>query len=194
MTAKHSPQITELLQAWGDGDESALEKLMPLVYDELHQMAARFLRRQPPGHILQATALVNDAYLRLVNLNRIRWQDRTHFFAVSARVVRRILVDIARSEHQLKRGGGAQRVSLADEMAVTPERGIDLLALDEALTKLAKLNPRQAQVIELRFFGGLSAGESAATLKISVRTIEREWRHARLWLYRELSKTMMSNE
>ncbi|MBI1766088.1 MAG: sigma-70 family RNA polymerase sigma factor [Acidobacteria bacterium] len=190
MEKSTSPQITQLLLAWGAGDEAALAQLMPLVYAELRQVAARHLRRQRPGHTLQTTALVNEAYLRLIDSSQVRWQNRAHFFAVSAQLMRRILVDFARSRQNLKRGGGAQQVSLDEALAVAPERGADLLALDDALTRLAALNPRQAQVVELRYFGGLSEEESAEALKVSLRTVQRDWKLARLWLYRELNQVV----
>ncbi len=183
-----SPQITRLLLAWGNGDQAALEELMPLVYDELRKVAARHLRRQRPGHTLQTTALVNEAYLRLIDSSRVQWQNRAHFFAVSATLMRRILVDFARERQNLKRGGAAERVSLDEALVVAPERSADLLALDEALNRLAALNPRQAQVVELRYFGGLSEEEAAEALKVSLRTVQRDWNLARLWLYRELSQ------
>lgn len=185
-----SKQITQLLLAWGNGDQRALEELMPLVYDELRKMAARHMRRQNPGHTLQTTALVNEAYLRLIDSSQVRWQNRAHFFAVSAQLMRRILVDFARQRQNLKHGGGARKVSLDEALVVSPERGADLLALDEALTRLAALNARQAQVVELRYFGGLSEEETAEALKVSLRTVQRDWNLARLWLY----KAVMSDE
>jgi RNA polymerase sigma factor (TIGR02999 family) len=188
MATPASQQITHLLLAWGGGDQAALAELMPLVYDELRKVAARHLRHQRPGHTLQTTALVNEAYLRLIDSSQVQWQNRAHFFAVSAQLMRRILVDFARSRNYQKRGGGAERVSLDEALAFAPERGADLLALDDALNRLAQLNPRQAQVVELRYFGGLSEEESAEALKVSVRTIQRDWNLARLWLYRELSQ------
>lgn len=187
MATSGSQQITQMLLAWSNGDQAALESLMPLVYDELRKVAARHLRGQRPGHTLQTTALVNEAYLRLIDASQVRWQNRAHFFAVSAQLMRRILVDFARSRNYQKRGGGAERVSLDEAMAVAPERGADLLALDEALTRLQSLNPRQAQVVELRYFGGLSEEETAEALKISVRTVRRDWNFARAWLHRELT-------
>jgi RNA polymerase sigma factor (TIGR02999 family) len=187
MMTSDPPQITQLLLAWGNGDQRALEELMPLVYAELRKVAARRLRRQRPGHTLQTTALVNEAYLRLIDASQVRWQNRAHFFAVSAQFMRRILVDFARERQNLKRGGGAQRVSLDEGVALAPERGEDLLALDEALDRLAALNARQARVVELRYFGGLSEEETAEALKISLRTVQRDWNLARLWLYRELN-------
>jgi RNA polymerase sigma factor (TIGR02999 family) len=191
MTQASSPNITQLLLAWGAGDEAALAQLMPLVYDELRKVAARHLRRQRPDHTLQTTALVNEAYLRLIDSSKVQWQNRAHFFAVSAQLMRRILVDFARARQNLKRGGGAQQITLDDALAIAPERGADLLALDDALTQLAKLNQRQAQVVELRYFGGLNEEETAEALKVSLRTVQRDWKLARLWLYRELSANEM---
>ena len=160
---------------------------MPLVYDELRKVAARHLRGQRLGHTLQTTALVNEAYLRLIDASQVKWQNRAHFFAVSAHFMRRILVDFARRRNYQKRGGGAQPMSLDGAMIAAPERGVDLLALDEALTRLQSLNARQAQVVELRYFGGLSEEESAEALKVSVRTVRRDWNFARVWLHRELT-------
>jgi len=187
MAISGSQQITHLLLAWGQGDQAALDALMPLVHGELRKVAARHLRGQRAGHTLQTTALVNEAYLRLIDASQVKWQDRAHFFAVAAHFMRRILVDFARSRNYQKRGGGAQQVSLAEALAIEPERGADLLALDEALTRLQALNERQAQVVELRYFGGLSEEESAEALKISVRTVRRDWNFARVWLHRELT-------
>ncbi len=187
MAISGSQQITHLLLAWGQGDQAALDALMPLVYGELRKVAARHLRGQRAGHTLQTTALVNEAYLRLIDASQVKWQDRAHFFAVAAHFMRRILVDFARSRNYQKRGGGAQQVSLAEALAIEPERGADLLALDEALTRLQALNERQAQVVELRYFGGLSEEESAEALKVSVRTVRRDWNFARVWLHRELT-------
>lgn len=187
MAISGSQQITHLLLAWGQGDQAALETLMPLVYGELRKVAARHLRGQREGHTLQTTALVNEAYLRLIDASQVQWQNRAHFFAVAAHFMRRILVDFARSRNYQKRGGGAQAVELDEAMVVAPERGADLLALDEALTRLQALNERQAQVVELRYFGGLSEEESAEALKVSVRTVRRDWNFARVWLHRELT-------
>ena len=187
MAVSGSRQITHLLLAWGQGDQTALEALMPLVYDELRKVAARHLRGQRPGHTLQTTALVNEAYLRLIDASQVQWQNRAHFFAVAAHLLRRILVDCARTRNYQKRGGGAKPVSLAEAMIVAPERGADLLALDEALTRLQALNARQAQVVELRYFGGLNEEETAEALKVSVRTVRRDWNFARVWLHRELT-------
>ena len=187
MAISGSQQITHLLLAWGQGDQAALEALMPLVYDELRKVAARHLRGQRAGHTLQTTALVNEAYLRLIDASQVQWQNRAHFFAVAAHFMRRILVDFARTRNYQKRGGGAQQVSLAEAVIVAPERGADLLALDEALTRLQALNERQAQVVELRYFVGLSEEETAEALKVSVRTVRRDWNFARVWLHRELA-------
>jgi len=188
MSAPTSQEITRLLLAWGQGDATALERLMPLVYAELRRVARRYMNRQRPDHTLQTTALVNEAYLRLIDSSRVQWQDRAHFFAVSAQLMRRILVDFARAQGNLKRGGGAARLALEDAPEVSAERGADLIALDDALNALAAMNPRQSQVIELRYFGGLSEEETAEALKVSPRTVRRDWSLARAWLYRELSR------
>jgi RNA polymerase sigma-70 factor (ECF subfamily) len=181
-------EISELLVAWGGGDESALHRLMPLVYDELRRLAHRYMSRERPGHTLQTTALVNEAFLRLVNWREVRWQNRAHFFAVAAQMMRRILVDFARDRQYLKRGGGALRVSLDEAAAFTECRGADLVALDEALTALAELDRRKGQVVEMRFFGGLSVKEVAEVLKVSAETVMRDWRLAKVWLLRELGR------
>lgn len=177
---------TELLLAWGRGEAGVFDRLVPLVHDELRRLAKRYMARERPDHTLQATALVNEAYIRLMDLNRIRWQDRAHFFAMSARVMRRILVDFARARRNDKRGGKAARVSLDEALLVSKEAGQDLVALDEALTALAVVHPRKSEVVELRFFGGLSLEETAEALHISVDTVKRDWRFAKLWLLREL--------
>jgi RNA polymerase sigma factor (TIGR02999 family) len=191
MMAASSPnQVTKLLLAWSEGDERAREELVPLVYEELHRLAKGYMRRERSGHTLQTSALVNEAYLRLVGVKDVRWQNRAHFFAVSARLMRRILVDFARAKHDLKRGGGALQVSLDEALAVSPAPSADLLALDEALTRLVLLHPRQSEVVEMRYFGGLSEKEVAEVLKVSLRTIQQDWRLARLWLYRELSSEL----
>jgi RNA polymerase sigma factor (TIGR02999 family) len=188
MTAPVQHEITQLLLAWSEGDEAAQEKLVPLVYEELRRLAKRYMARERGGHTLQTTALVNEAYLRLINAKNLQWRNRAHFFAVSANVMRRILVDLARERGNLKRGGGARQVSLDEAMVVAPERSADLLALDEALDRLATLNPRQSRVVELRYFGGLNEEEVAEVLKVSLRTVQGDWRLARTWLYRELSR------
>jgi len=185
--AESSPnQMTQLLVAWSNGDESARERLVPIVYDQLHHLARHYMRRERPGHTLQTTALVHEAYIRLVGAENLHWQNRAHFFAVSAQLMRRILIDIARQRLQLKHGGGALQVSLGDDLAVSAEPGVDFLALDEALSRLKELNPRQAEIVELRYFGGLKEEEIAEVLKVSLRTVQQDWRLARLWLYREL--------
>ena len=180
--------VTGLLVAWGNGDESVLEELMPIVHGELRRLARRLMRGERGNHTLQTTALVNEAYLRLVDLNRVRWQDRAHFFAMSARLMRRILVDHARSRNYQKRGGALRRVSLDEALVVSGERGTDLVALDDALAELAAVDPRKSQVVELRFFGGLSIEEAAEALQVSGETVLRDWRFARAWLRRELSE------
>src|SRR5438034_1472274 len=181
-------EVTQLLVAWSNGDKVALEQLMPLVYDELRRLAHRYMGRERPGHTLQTTALVNEAYLRLVNSREVRWQNRAHFFAVSAQMMRRILVDFARSRQYLKRGGGALQVSLAEAAGITSERGADLVALDDALNALAEVDKRKSEVVELRFFGGLSVEETAEVLKVSAETVMRDWKLAKVWLLRELEK------
>lgn len=182
------PNATRLLQAWGQGDQAAFEELIPLVHEELRRLAQRELRRERPGHSLQATALVNEAYLRLIDLNRIEWHDRAHFFAMAARMMRRILVDSARARGNQKRGGGAPRVSLDEALQVSKTPGCDLVALDDALKTLGAMDPRKAQVVEMRFFGGLTVEESAAALHVSVDTVMRDWRVAKVWLLRELCR------
>jgi RNA polymerase sigma-70 factor (ECF subfamily) len=178
--------VSALLQAWNGGDTAALNKLTPIVYDELRRLASRYMRRERDRHSLQTTALVNEAYLRLVDIRRMQWQNRAHFFAVSAQLMRRILVDYAR-RHNLKRGGDLFQISLHDDALIDPGRDLDLVMLDTALTALAALDPRKAQVVEMRFFGGLNVEESAEVLRISPVTVKREWRAAKLWLYRELT-------
>ena len=189
MQTHSGKEITRLLVAWGDGDQSALAELTPLVYEELHRLAHRYMGGERPGHSLQTTALVNEAYVRLIDWKNVRWQNRAHFFGVSAQLMRRILVDFARARGNGKRGGRAQRVALEDAPAVSDDRGTDLVALDEALHALAELDPRQSKVVELRFFGGLSIEEAAEVLKVSSATVRRDWSLARVWLLRELSKT-----
>ena len=178
--------VSQLLRAWSDGDEGALDRLTPIVYDELRRLARRYMKRERPGHSLQTTALVNEAYMRLVDYKRMQWQNRAHFFAVSAQLMRRILVDHAR-RHNLKRGGGVQRVSWTEAAVVGGEDDADLVALDDAMNALARLDPRKVQVVEMRFFGGLSVEETAEVLKVSPVTVKRDWRTARTWLYRELT-------
>jgi len=181
-----SPQVTDLLISWSNGDETALAQLVPLVHDELHRLASRQMRREREGHVLQTTALVNEAYVRLIDLSRVRWRDRTHFFAMAACVMRRILVDYARSRDYLKRGGGIRLMSLDEAAGSADERGADLVALDDALHALAAFDRRKSQVVEMRFFGGLSVEETAEALSVSVETVMRDWRIAKAWLLREL--------
>ncbi|HXI92082.1 MAG TPA: sigma-70 family RNA polymerase sigma factor [Blastocatellia bacterium] len=179
--------VTQLLVHWGNGDKQALDRLMPLVYDELHRMASRYLRREREGHTLQTTALINEAYLRIVDQNRVNWQNRAHFFGVAAQMMRRILVDHARSHLYAKRGGGAQKLTLDEAIATPQERDLDLVALDDALTALAEIDPQQSRIIELRFFGGLTIEETAEVLNISPATVKRDWNMAKAWLYGEIS-------
>ena len=181
------PHVTELLLSWGRGDRSALDELVPIVHQELRRLARLQMRGERDNHTLQTTALVNEAFIRLVDLRRIRWQDRAHFLALSARLMRRILVDHARSRNYRKRGGGAVNVALDDSIDMSRERGADLVALDDALESLARVDPRKGQVVELRFFGGLSVDETAEALGISAETVLRDWRLAKVWLLREVS-------
>jgi RNA polymerase sigma-70 factor (ECF subfamily) len=178
--------VSTLLRAWSDGDQSALERLTPVVYDELHRLARRYMKGERSGHSLQTTALVNEAYMRLVDYERMQWQNRAHFFAVSAQLMRRILVEHAR-RHNLKRGGGVPHVSLDEASMVDGDPDADLVALDDAMNGLARIDPRKVQVVEMRFFGGLSVEETAEVLKVSPVTVKRDWRAARAWLYRELT-------
>jgi RNA polymerase sigma factor (TIGR02999 family) len=186
--AAASPQdITELLLAWSQGDQDALHKLTPLVYGELRRLAHHYMAGERTGHTLQSTALVNEAYLRLVETNRMRWQNRAHFFAVSAQLMRRILVDFARSRQYAKRGGNAPVLPL-DSVRVAADDCAELIVLDDALSALAAMDPRKSQMVELRFFGGLSVEETAEVLKVSVETVMRDWRLAKVWLRRELMR------
>ena len=184
-----STQITALLCAWGEGDEAALAQLTPLIYDELHRLAKRCMSRERAGHTLQTTALVNEAYLRLIDAQEVEWQNRAHFFAIAAQLMRRILVDFARQRKFQKRGGAAVHVSLAEAEMIPQERALDLVALDEALESLARIDARQSRVVELRFFGGLSVEETATVLKVSPDTVMRDWKVAKAWLRRELKRT-----
>jgi RNA polymerase sigma-70 factor, ECF subfamily len=180
-------EITQLLGEWSGGDAGALEKLIPLVQPELHRLAHHYMSRERAGHTLQTTALLDEAYLRLVDNAKRNWQNRTHFVAAAAQLMRRIMVDHARERHSLKRGGGARKVTLDEAAFVTETRSEDLLALDEALERLAVQDPRKSQIVELRYFGGLTVEETAEFLKLSQRTVEREWNMAKAWLYRALS-------
>jgi RNA polymerase sigma factor (TIGR02999 family) len=181
-------EITQLLQAWRQGDERALEKLTPQVYRELHRAARRCMSRERNGHTLQTTALINELYLRLSDLKLIDWQNRAHFFALCARQMRRILTDQARARRSHKRGDGAKAISLDDVLAISPEPSTDLVAVDDALNQLAKVDDRKSQVVVMRFFGGLSVEETAEVLKVSPDTVARDWRLAKAWLMRELSE------
>lgn len=186
------PNVTELLVAWRAGDQAALESLVPIVHAELRQLARRHMRGERARHTMQTTALVNEAYLRLVDLSRVQWQDRGHFFAMASRLMRRILVDHARTRRMQKRGGGQRPVPLEEALGVAVERGTDLVALDDALSVLAAEEPRKAQVVEMRFFGGLSVADTAEALEVSVETVARDWRIAKLLLLRELQAVAVS--
>jgi RNA polymerase sigma-70 factor, ECF subfamily len=179
-------EVSGLLRAWSRGDQSALEKLTPIVYDELRRLASRYMKRERSGHSLQTTALVNEAYMRLVDYKRMQWQNRAHFFAVAAQLMRRILVEHAR-RHNLKRGGGVPHVSLEEAPVVGGNDDADLMALDNAMKALERIDSRKVQVVEMRFFGGLSVEETAEVLKVSPVTVKRDWRAAKAWLYRELT-------
>ena len=182
--------VTRLLVEWQNGSQKALDRLMPLVYEELRGIASRYLSRESPGHTLQSTALVHEAYVKLVGQRSVRWQNRAHFFGIAAQMMRRILVDHARHQHRAKRGGAAPKLSLDEAMAVAePEADVDLLALDEALTSLSAIDPRGARIVELRFFSGLTIEETAEVLAISSGTVKREWSTARAWLFRELRQS-----
>jgi len=187
-SANRSHEISRLLQAWSDGNCKALDDLLPMVYDELHRQAHRYLRRERQSHTLQTTALIHEAYLNLIQQNRITWQNREHFFAISANLMRRILVNYANARHRKKRGGSAEDLMLDESILIgTETRDFDLTALDEALNRLAKLDKQQAQIVELRYFGGLTIEETADVLDISPATIKRDWKLTKAWLYRELS-------
>jgi len=180
-------EITELLAEWRDGNQSALDELYPLVYNELHRLARRYMSRERKGHTLQTTALINEAYVRLVDQKNVHWANRSHFFAISAQIMRRILIDHARRHAYAKRGGGARQVSLEEAATVVPNKSEELLRLDEALKSLAEMDPRRSQVVELRYFGGLNNEEIAGVLHISENTVTRDWNMARAWLYQQLT-------
>lgn len=189
---RHTPkqhEITQLLAEWSEGNQSALDELYPLVYDELHRLARRYMSRERKGHTLQTTALINEAYVRLVDQKNVHWANRSHFFAISAQIMRRILIDHARRHAYAKRGGGAQQVSLDEAVAVTSGIGAELLRLDEALKILAEMDPRRCQVVELRYFGGLNNEEIAGVLHVSENTVTRDWNMARAWLYQQLAES-----
>jgi RNA polymerase sigma factor (TIGR02999 family) len=187
---EHTPQeITQLLRQWSEGNREGLDQLLPLVYDELHRQAARYLRRERGEHTLQPTALIHEAYLKLIDQRDVQWQSRTHFFAIAAQLMRRILVDYARTKHREKRGGADDKLPLEEAaLVVANEKSVDLLALDEALTRLAAMDEQQARVVELRYFSGLSLEETAEALDISRATAARDWNMAKTWLYRELTR------
>jgi RNA polymerase sigma factor (TIGR02999 family) len=187
MTRSDSVEVTRLLLAWGEGDEVALEQLVPVVYRELRRMARRYMAAERPDHTLQASALVNEAYLKLVDVRQMEWQNRAQFFGVCAQLMRRILVDFARRQHYLKRGGGARPVAFEENMVISGAQTTNLPALDDALNALATIAPRKVRVVELRFFAGLSVEETAEVLKVSPDTVVRDWRMAKVWLHRELS-------
>ena len=186
MASPSPAAVTELLRAWSDGDDGALEQLMPLVEAELRRLARGYMARERPDHTLQTTALVNEAFVRLTDARQVRWQDRAHFLGISARLMRRVLVDYARRRGFHKRGGDAQRVTLQDDLVRTPDPAFDVVALDRALEALAKFDMRKSRIVELRFFGGLSVEETADVLQVSTDTVKRDWRLAKLWLLREL--------
>jgi RNA polymerase sigma-70 factor (ECF subfamily) len=192
MTAPASKDVTELLADWSKGDREALNKLIPLVYDELHRLASRYLRRERPDHTLQTTALVHEAYLRLVNEKNGNWQNRVHFFAVASQLMRHILVDYARGHNAAKRGGDYAKVSFDEAMIVSEEKSADLMALDEALSNLAAIDPEQSRVVELRVFGGLTVEETAEALGVSPRTVKREWSMAKAWLHQQIRKQCLA--
>ena len=188
MTEAQTHQVTQLLIDWSNGDPSALDKLMPLIDAELRRLAHRYMSRERAGHTLQTTALVNEAFLRLVNRKNLQWQNRAHFFGLAAQVMRTILVDHARSHASVKRGGGARNLELDEAMVVSQQKASEVIALDEALKQLALIDPRQSHIVELRFFGGLTVEEAAEVLRVSPVTIKREWSTAKAWLYHELAK------
>ncbi|MBX7171655.1 MAG: sigma-70 family RNA polymerase sigma factor [Pyrinomonadaceae bacterium] len=189
MSDKLSPDITQLLQEWSDGRREALDAIVPLVYDELRRQAHHYLRRERQEHTLQTTALVNEAYLKLVEQKRVVWQNRAHFFAISASLMRRILVDYAKTKHRVKRGGEAENLPLEEAFyVVTDENNVDLLALDKALNELAEMDEQQAKIVELRYFSGLSIEETAEALHISPATVKRDWQMAKAWLHHQLSR------
>lgn len=188
MDSSAPADVTQLLIAWSHGDQVARERLMSVVYEELHRLARRYMRNESPGHTLQTSALVNEAFIRLVDQRNVHWQNRSHFFGIAAQMMRRILVDYARSRNFAKRGGGAVKLSLEEGLIVSDERTEQVVAVHEALEGLAKIDPRQAQIVELKFFGGLSNEEAAAVLSVSPGTVARDWTMAKAWLRREITK------
>ena len=194
MQAQSSKEITHLLVAWSEGDESALAELAPLIQSELHRLAHQYMRHERPGHLLQTSALVNEAYVRLIDWKNVRWQNRAHFFGVAAQIMRRVLVDFARERQYVKHGGGTFQVSLSEAASFAVHRSTDLVALDDALIALAKLDPRKVRVVEMRFFAGLSVEEVADVLKVSKETVMRDWRLAKVWLLGELEGEAVVSE
>jgi RNA polymerase sigma factor (TIGR02999 family) len=189
MTQAPTHDVTQLLIEWSNGDKAALDKLLPLIHEELRRLAHYYMSRERPGHTLQTTALVDEAYLRLVNRKDVHWQNRAHFFAIAAQSMRSILVDHARNHAYMKRGGGARKIALDEAMVVSQERAAEVVALDEVLKELASFDPQQSRIVELRFFGGLTIEETAEVLDLSPATIKREWSTAKAWLYHELAKS-----
>jgi RNA polymerase sigma factor (TIGR02999 family) len=190
MSTASGHEVTELLLRWSAGDPAALDRLIPLVYEQLHRLARRQMARERPSLTLQPTALVNETYMRLIDASQVQWKDRAHFLAISARLMRQVLVDFARSRQNLKRGAGGIRISLTDALQIAPAGRVDLVALDDALQALAALDPRRCQVVELRFFSGLNVEETAEVLEVSPETVKRDWRLAKVWLLRELRKPL----
>ena len=188
MATGSAPDVTQLLMNWSQGDQGALEQLMPLVYGELRRLASSYLRRERSNHTLQSTALVHEAFMRLVNQQDVQWRNRAHFYAIAAQMIRRILVDYARSQHAEKRGAGAVKLALDDAMAAPQQADLDLLGLNDALDRLAELDSRQSRIVELRFFAGLSIEETAEVMHLSPASIKREWNTARAWLFREMTR------
>ena len=184
-----SAEVTRLLKDWTNGQEQALDRLVPQIHSELRKLAASYLRKERPDHTLQPTALVNEAFLKLIDQRAVKWQNRAHFFGIAAQAMRRILVDHARAHAADKRGGGVRKLPLDDALMISGKTDIDLLALDEALTRLAVIDPQQSRVVELRFFGGLTMDETAEVMRISLATVGREWRMAKAWLFAEISRT-----
>ena len=189
MTPEGRENVTQLLVAWSQGDRAALDSLIGVIYAELHRLAHRYMGRERPGHALNTTALVNEAYLRLVNQKNVNWQNRAHFFAVSAQAMRSILIDMARRRNRQRRGGGSLEIALDESLIFSDSRAAELIALDDALADLAKLDERRARIVEMRYFGGLSVEETAEVLKVSVATVDREWRRARGWLFSQLRRS-----
>lgn len=194
MTSPSPDEVTQLLLDWSSGDKAALDKLMPLVYEELRRLAHHYMGRERPGHTLQTTAIVNEAYLQLIDQKNVQWQNRAHFFGIAAHLMRRVLASYARSRHYAKRGGGARQVSLEEAMIVSEERAADMVTLDDALTALAEIDQRKSQIVEMRFFGGLTVEDTAEVLGVSPGTVMRDWTMAKAWLRREISREVTSDE